>query len=449
MKNSTLAQWSSRWLFIMAATGSAVGLGNVWKFPYITGQNGGGAFVLMYLGLVALVGLPILMAEIMLGRRGAASPVMAVQRVAQESNLPKTWAWLGGAGIITAFFLLAIYSVIAGWAMAYVINGFSGTFNGMNAGQISRHFDNFLADPKQLLLWHTVFMGVTALIVSRGLQNGLERAIQILVPGLFIILLLLVGYSAMTPGFMQGVSFMFNPDFSQVTGAGFLLALGQAFFTLSIATASMLIYGAYLNKEASIFKAAASIALLDTLAAILAGLAIFPIVFTYNLSPTEGPGLVFKTLPIAFGEMPYGQVFSGLFFMLLVFAALGSSISMVEPIVAWVTERWKLLRVSATWLVSGLIWLVGVGAVFSFNIWEEYRLFGVWNYYELLDNLVFMILLPLGGLLLALFSGWFMKREYSFVELNIPTWMYEIWRFSVRYLGPLAVGVLVWMMLSS
>jgi neurotransmitter:Na+ symporter, NSS family len=446
MKNSKLAQWSSRWFFIMAATGSAVGLGNVWKFPYITGQNGGGAFVLMYLGLVALVGLPILMAEIMLGRRGAASPVKALERVALESGLPKAWAWLGGAGIITAFFLLAIYSVIAGWAMAYVINGFSGVFNGMDAGQISRYFDNFLKDPKQLLLWHSVFMGVTALIVSRGLQNGLERAIQILVPGLFIILLLLLGYSAMTPGFMQGVTFMFKPDFSQVTGAGFLLALGQAFFTLSIATASMLIYGAYLTKEASIFKAAASIAVLDTLAAILAGLAIFPIVFTYNLAPTEGPGLVFKTLPIAFGEMPYGQVFSGLFFMLLVFAALGSSISMVEPIVAWVTERWKIVRLHATWLVSGLIWLVGVGAVFSFNIWENYRLFGVWNYYELLDNLVFMILLPLGGLLLALFSGWFMKREYSFAELNIPHWMYHVWRFSVRYLGPVAVLVMAWMM---
>jgi NSS family neurotransmitter:Na+ symporter len=446
MQKSKLAQWSSRWFFIMAATGSAVGLGNVWKFPYITGQNGGGAFVLMYLGLVLLVGMPILMAEIMLGRRGAASPVMSLQKVALESKRSKHWAWLGGAGIITAFFLLAIYSVIAGWAMAYVISGFSGTFNGMDAAQISHFFDDFLADPKQLLLWHSIFMGVTAWIVSKGLQNGLERAIQILVPGLFIILLLLVGYAAMTPGFMQGVLFMFKPDFSQITSKGFLLALGQAFFTLSIATASMLIYGAYLTKKASIFKAAASIAFLDTLAAILAGLAIFPIVFTYNLTPTEGPGLVFKTLPIAFGEMPYGQAFSGLFFLLLVFAALGSSISMVEPIVAWVTERWKIIRWKATWLVSGLIWLVGVGAVFSFNLWKDYRLMGQWNYYDILDNLVFMILLPLGGLLLALFSGWFMKWEYSFEELNLPVWLYRVWRFSVRYLGPCAVGILIWMM---
>ena len=446
MKNSKIAQWSSRWLFIMAATGSAVGLGNIWKFPYITGQNGGAAFVLMYLGLVATVGLPILMAEIMLGRRGAASPVMALKRVAMESHLSKHWQWLGAAGLITAFFLLAVYSVIAGWAIAYVINGFTGVFDGLNATQISDHFDRFLENPQQLLLWHTIFMGVTAYIVSHGLQKGLERAIQILVPGLFIILLSLVAYAMTTPGFGEGMAFMFKPDFSQVTGASFLLALGQAFFTLSIATASMMIYGAYLSKDASIFKAAASVAFLDTMAAILAGIAIFPIVFTYNLSPAEGPGLVFKTLPIAFGEMPYGQVFSGFFFMLLVFAALGSSISMVEPIVAWVIERWKIARKLATYLVAAGIWLVGVGAVFSFNIWEDYRLFGRWNYYELLDHLVFFVLLPLGGLLIALFAGWFMKWEHAFDELKITHWMFRIWRFSVRYLGPLAVLLIVYMM---
>ena len=446
MNNSKLAQWSSRWLFILAATGSAVGLANVWKFPYITGQNGGAAFVLMYLGLVALVGLPILMAEIMLGRRGAASPVTAVQRVAVESQRSKHWAWLGGLGLITAFFLLSIYSVIAGQAMAYVVNGFSGVFNGKDAAFISQYYDDFLKSPKEMLLWHSVFMGVTAFIVSRGLHNGLERAVQVLVPGLFIILLVLVAYSTQLPGFAQGMEFMFKPDLSKITGASFMLALGQAFFTLSIATASMLIYGAYLGKEASIFKAAASIAVLDTLAAILAGIAIFPIVFTYGLSPAEGPGLVFKTLPIAFGEMPFGQMFSGLFFMLLVFAALGSSISMVEPIVAWVTERWNMARVFATWLVSGLIWLVGVGAVFSFNIWQEYRLFGYWNYYEILDHLLFFVLYPLGGLLLSLFAGWFMKWNHAFDELKIAHWMFRVWHFSVRYLGPLAIMIMTYVM---
>lgn len=446
MGKSKIAQWSSRWLFILAATGSAVGLGNIWKFPYITGENGGGIFVLMYLGLVVVIGLPVLMAEIMLGRRGAASPVKSLENVAVESGLPRTWGWLGFAGILTSFFLLSIYSVIAGWSMAYIFNAFDGTFDGMTALQTTQLFDNFVASPQKLLLWHTAFMGVTALVVSRGLHNGVETAIQILVPGLFLILLILVGYAATTPTFIDGIVFLFKPDISHLTTGSFLLALGQAFFTLSIATASMLIYGAYLQKDASIFKAAGSIAILDTLSAILAGLAIFPIVFAYNLTPAEGPGLVFKTLPIAFGQMPYGQFFGGLFFTLLVFAALGSSISMVEPMVAWVTERWKIARGYATLIMAGLVWLFGVGSVFSFNIWKDYRLMGRWNYYDLLDNLVFMILLPLGGLLLAIFAGWFMKRQFSRDELHMPQWMYTLWRFSIRFLAPLSVGIIIWMM---
>jgi NSS family neurotransmitter:Na+ symporter len=443
MAQSRIGQWSSRWLFILAATGSAVGLGNIWKFPYITGENGGGIFVLMYLGLILLIGIPVLMAEIMLGRRGGQSPVKSLEVVATESGRPKAWGWLGFAGILTAFFLLSIYSVIAGWSASYVFRAFSGTFNGLDAQQISFMYDSFLANPKQLMIWHTVFMGITALVVSRGLQNGVETAIQILVPGLFIILLILVAYSVTTPGFKEGFVFLFYPDFKEITASSFLLALGQAFFTLSIATASMLIYGAYLAKTASIAKAAGSIALLDTLSALLAGLAIFPIVYTYGLVPDEGVGLVFKTLPLAFGEMPYGQIFGGLFFLLLLFAALGSSISMVEPIVAWVTQRWKMARAFATWLVSGSIWLVGVGSVLSFNVWKDYRLFGRWNYYELLDDFVFMLLLPLGGLLIAVFAGWFMRRQFSFAELEIPEPLYNIWRFSIRYLAPLAVLVLV------
>lgn len=447
MTQSRIAQWSSRWLFILAATGSAVGLGNIWKFPYITGENGGGIFVLMYIALVVIIGLPVLMAEIMLGRRGAHNPVRSLERVATESGLPKTWGLLGFAGILTSFFLLSIYSVIAGWSAAYVFRAFSGTFNGQNAAAIVTLYDSFMANPWQLLWWHTVFMGITALVVSRGLENGVEKAIQILVPGLFLILLLLVGYAATTPGFKEGVVFLFKPDFKAITPHAFLLALGQAFFTLSIATASMLIYGAYLAKNTSILKAAASIAFLDTMSAILAGLAIFPIVFTYHLTPAEGPGLVFKTLPIAFGVMPYGQIFGGLFFLLLLFAALGSSISMVEPMVAWLIERFPIKRKMATWLASGAVWAFGIGSLLSFNVWKNYRLFDRWNYYELVDDLVFMILLPLGGLLLALFSGWFMKAKFSREELNIPFWMYQLWRFSVCILAPISVLIIVIMMI--
>ncbi len=442
MAKSRIGQWSSRWLFVFAATASAVGLGNVWKFPYITGENGGGIFVLMYVGLIIAIGIPVLMAEIMLGRRGGQNPVDSVEIVALESKLPKAWGWVGLIGIISAFFLLSIYSVIAGWAASYVVRAFSGAFNGLSAQDVVLMYDNFLASPSQVLLWHTVFMGVTAIIVSRGLQNGVEKTVQVLVPGLFIILLVLVGYSITTPGFKEGMTFLFKPDFTKITGSAFLLALGQAFFSLSIGTASMLIYGAYLAKNASIVKAAGSVAILDTLSALLAGIAIFPIVYTYGLEPTQGPGLVFKTLPLAFGEMPFGEMFGGLFFLLLVFAALGSSISMVEPIVAWVTQRWKITRIWATWLSSGLIWLVGLGAVLSLNVWQDYRLFGRWNYYELLDNFVFLLLLPLSGFVLALFAGWYMKREYSFAELKLPEKLYKLWQFSIRYLALVSVIVI-------
>ncbi len=427
----------------MAATGSAVGLGNIWKFPYVAGENGGGAFVLVYLGCVALIGLPVLMAEIMLGRRGGRSPVNSMARVAVESGRSERWFLLGLLGIITSFFLLSFYSVIAGWSAAYIFQTASGAFRDISALQIVELFDDFLASPWRLTFWHSVFMLITITVVSFGLHRGLERTIRVLVPGLFLILIILVLYSASTPGFMEGVRFLFKPDFSEFSGQAFLVALGHAFFTLSVATASMLIYGAYLQRSASIASTSVTIAFLDTLSAILAGLAIFPIVFTYALVPDVGPTLVFKSLPIAFGAMPGGSFFGSLFFLLLLFAALGSSISMVEPMVAWITERWKISRPKATWLTGGLIWLFGVGSLLSFNIWQEKRLLG-WNYYEIVDALVSLLLLPLGALLLAVFAGWFMTRQASEDELAMPNKrLYQSWRFLVRYVAPLAVLVIV------
>ncbi len=443
--SSRIAQWSSRWLFILAATGSAVGLGNVWRFPYITGLNGGGAFVLMYVGLVILIGMPVLMAEIMIGRRGAQNPVQSVANVAVESGLSPRWGWLGFAGILTSFFLLSIYSVIAGWSAAYIVRTFSGAFHGLTPAAVAASYDAFIANPLALIFWHSVFIIATGVVVARGLREGLEKAIEILVPGLFIILLILIAYAATTPGFQEGVTFLLKPNFEALTAKAFLTALGQAFFTLSIATASMLIYGAYLPKDASIFKASLCIAGLDTLAAILAGIAIFPIVFSYGLTPAEGPGLVFKTLPIAFGEMPYGTFFGGLFFTLLVFAALTSAISMVEPMVTWVMQRFQVKRVWATLWTAGLAWFVGIGAALSFNVWSPYRLLGRFNYYDILDTLVTMVLLPAGGLMLAVFAGFFVSRQISFEELAMPAWIYRIWRFSVRYFAPIAVIVMVYM----
>jgi len=443
-KSSSIGQWSSRWMFIMAATGSAVGLGNVWKFPYMTGQYGGSSFVIVYLLCILFVGLPILIAEIMIGRRGNASPAEATAKVAIESNRSRHWWWLGFFGMITAFLFLSVYSIVAGWTASYVLRSLQGSFVGVTPDQISQMFDDFLKDPWQLLLWHTFFMLITVVIVARGLKEGLEKAIGWMVPGLFLIVIILVGYALSTPGFMEGIKFMFRIDWAAIDTKSFLAALGHSFFTLSIATASMMIYGAYLERKAKIAKIAVTIATLDTLVALFAGMAIFPLVFTYGLPHDQGPSLVFKTLPIAFGEMPGGGIIGALFFTLLLLAALGSSISLVEPIVAWLIERWNMRRAVAAWLTSGLIWVLGFAALLSFNYWEDLKLFGHWTYYTFVDGLVSLVLLPVGGMLLAIYAGWVMKRKYSEEELMMPPWLYSIWRFIVRYFSPIAVIVIAW-----
>jgi len=441
--------WSSRWVFILAATGSAVGLGNIWKFPYIAGQNGGAAFVLVYLVCVALVAFPILMAEILIGRRGRQSPVNTMAFLAKESKRSRYWTLVGWLGLITAFLLLSFYSVIAGWSAAYVLRAWSGAFSAISSDQVGTLFDNFLANPYLMIFWHSFFMVVTVTIVAGGLHKGLERTIRVMVPALFIILLVLVGYAAVTTDFMAGLRFLFKADFSAITAEGFLWALGHAFFTLSIATASMMIYGAYLSRETSIGSMAITVTVLDTLVAILAGLAIFPIVLTYGLMPDEGAGLMFKTLPIAFGQMPAGSFFGGLFFLLLLFAALGSSISMVEPGVAYLIERFPLNRVKATIFIGGAIWFVGLGTALSFNVWQDVHLVGSMNFFAAIDALVSLVLLPLGGLMIAVFAGWFMTKKASRDELALQNeTLYQIWRFLIRYVAPISVLLIVWYSLS-
>ena len=435
-------QWSSRWMFILAATGSAVGLGNIWKFPYMTGENGGSAFVLLYLGCVLLVGLPVLIAEIMLGRRGAASPMNAMRNVAIESGCSKQWQWLGFAGILTSFLLLSYYSVIAGQAAGYIGKGFSGAFDGKDAQYIGELFDGFTANPFSVIMWHTFFIIASCLIVIRGLRAGLERGIRWMVPGLFVILLLLVAYASTTTGFQDGLKFLCAPKWDEINGQSFLAALGHAFFTLSIATGSMLIYGAYLGKSAAIGKTAIIVAIFDTGAALLAGMAIFPLVFSHGLEPAQGPALVFKTLPIAFGSMPLGHLVGGAFFILLLLAALTSAISMIEPIVAWVTQNTKLSRPVATFYTGASAWLLGIGSALSFNVWKDVHIINGWNFYEIIDNLVSLVLMPAGGLLLALFAGWFMQRQFSVNELQMSATAYQIWQVLIRFVAPIAVFII-------
>jgi NSS family neurotransmitter:Na+ symporter len=439
-RKSIHGHWSSRWAFILAATGSAVGLGNVWRFPYITGENGGGAFVLIYLLCVAIIGIPIMMAEIMLGRRGRQNPINTMRTLAAESGAKGIWAVLGVLGLLSGFFILSFYSVIAGWTLAYVFRAGSEMFTNATADGVNAIFAGLTDDPERVLAWHTIFMVMTMVVVSRGVRSGLEQAVRFLMPALFVLLLVLVGYAMNTDFFQQGVEFMFRPDFSRVTPTGVLTAMGQAFFSLSIGMGAIMIYGSYLPERASIARSTIAIAAADTVVALLAGLAIFPVVFANGLAPAQGPGLIFQTLPLAFGHMPWGRMFGVLFFLLLVFAAWTSAISLVEPLVTWLVEIRGMTRIKAAAWAGIATWLLGVANVLSFNEWSGVTLFGQ-TIFGILDFLTSNVMLPVGGLLIALFAGWVMKREASEEELALRAVLYDAWYFLIRFVTP--VGVLL------
>lgn len=438
-KKSVHGAWSSRLAFILAATGSAVGLGNIWKFPYITGENGGGAFVIVYLLCILLIGIPIMIAETMLGRRSQQNPIETMELLTEEAGADKNWHYLGWMGVIAGMLILSYYSVIAGWALAYIVKAFMGSFFNADATAIKEMFNGFVASPVQLIFWHSLFMLATMLIVVRGVHNGLEKAVQILMPGLFVLMILLVGYAMTTGSYLQGLHFLFNPDFSKLTSDAVLTAMGHAFFTLSLGMGAIMVYGSYLPKGISITNTVLWIAGADTAVALLAGIAIFPIVFANDLHPASGPGLIFQTLPIAFGAMTGGWLMGILFFVMLTVAALTSSISLIEPAVAWLVENKDFSREKAS-LWSGLAtWLLGLGTVFSFNVWSNVKFFDR-NIFELLDYLTANLMLPIGGFCIAVFAGWIMKRQHSEEELNMSTAAnYQLWKILISYVAPSAV----------
>jgi NSS family neurotransmitter:Na+ symporter len=455
---SVHGMWSSRAVFIMATVGSAVGLGNIWKFPYITGEYGGGAFVVVYLLCIALIGVPIMMAEILLGRRGRASPIVTMKTLAREQGASSAWSLVGYAGVVAGFLILSFYSVIAGWALAYVFQAASGGLNGVDSAAAESLFGDLVGSPGQLLVWHSVFMVMTIVVVARGVRHGLERAVTILMPALFVMLLVMVGYAWVEGDFARGFAFLFNTDFSKVfqlctgspdnlqcqfTGEPLLVAMGHAFFTLSLGMGAIMAYGAYVPDRASITGATITIAAADTIVALLAGLAIFPIVFASGLEPGAGPGLIFQTLPIAFGSMPGGQWFGTIFFVLLVFAAWSSSISLVEPAVAWLVESRRWRRSTAAFVIGGFAWMLGIGSVLSFNLWsgEEYQLFGK-TLFDLKDFLASNIMLPLGGLLIALFVGYGAGRQMALEELAISRQhLFDAWWRVIRYVSPVGIAI--------
>jgi neurotransmitter:Na+ symporter, NSS family len=438
--------WTTRATFLLAAIGAAVGLGNVWRFPYLAGTSGGGAFVIVYLGCVMAIAIPILIAELMLGRRGRGSPPAAMARIAIESGRSQAWSVVGWLGAWSGFLIVSFYSVIGGWAIHYVGVTLSGAFQGANGARSEALFTHLQGSPWIMTGWHTAFMAFTVVIVARGLNRGIEAAVRLLMPALFAMLLVMVGYAAMAGDLGGGWRFLFGFAPDAVTGQVVLLAIGQAFFSIGVAMGLMMMYGAYLPSDQPIPRYAVIIALADTLVALLAGLAIFPLVFAHGLDPAQGPGLIFVTLPVAFGNMPLGTVFGGMFFLLLVFAAVTSAIALIQPMVARVGELPAMTSGRAALLVGAAAWLLGIASVLSFNHWADVAPLawlpgaGSRTAYELLDFVTANLLMPLGGVLIAVFAGWLIPDRV--LSEALPGWRsgsFRLWRVAVRYLAPLAI----------
>ena len=436
--------WTSRFAFLMASVGFAVGLGNIWRFPYVTGENGGGAFVLVYLACAVGIGVPILMAEIMIGRRGGKSPPDSMQNVAQEEGRAPSWRWVGNLNLGAAFLIEIVYCVIAGWVLYYLFQSLSGGFSDMNADVAAATFNGLLASTSTMLFWTIVGLAITGAIVYSGVQGGIEKAVTVLMPTLFILLVILVIYNIFNGGFPEAVSYLFSVDFSKINGGVWLAAVSQAFFSMGVAMAGMMTFGSYLPKNISIARSAVIIMFADTLVAILAGLVIFPAVFSNGMDPAGGPGLIFQILPIAFSQMPGGYIVGALFFVLLSVAAITSMVGLIEPLVAWMQDVHKATRERATIIMVSLIGVFSILSVLAYNSLSHLQIMGK----GLNDSLSFLsdsIMLPLGGLLIAVFAGWCVSKAASKDELNMDSdILYSAWHFMIRFVVPVGVAVILY-----
>jgi NSS family neurotransmitter:Na+ symporter len=439
-------RWSSRATFLFATIGCAVGLGNLWRFPYIAGENGGGAFVLVYLGFVLMAGIPLIMAELAMARRGRSNPVATTAAISHQESGHRRWQLIGWLSILAPLLGLSFYGVVAGWSLEYLLLAASDRFTGINPGQAAALFDDVLDSPGRMLFWFSLVTVSVAAVVGSGVRRGIEAASNIMMPALFILLLGLAGYACTVGDASAAASFLFKPDFSSLTAQGVLMAFGQCLFSLAVGTGAMLAYGAYLPPETSIPGAAWIIGLADTAAALLAGMLIFPIVFSSGLDPGEGPGLIFVTLPIAFSDMPGGQIFGSLFFLLVFFAAYTSALGMMEPFVSWLEDRPRWNRRRAAMLTAAVVWFLGLAAVFSFNFWKNFTPLDMIpqmqgrTVFSILDYLVSNLILPINALMIALIAGWAIASTRMRKDIGIQSDMsWAVWQFSVRFLAPATI----------
>ncbi|MEZ5573974.1 MAG: sodium-dependent transporter [Halioglobus sp.] len=434
--------WSSRFTFLMASVGFAVGLGNIWRFPYVTGENGGAAFVLVYLACAFGIGAPVLMAELLIGRRGQGSPTSAMASLARQNNRSGHWRVVGAMGLLAAYTIEIIYAVVVGWVLWYLFKAISTGFDGVDAAASQAQFTAVLDDNLGMLAWTLVGLVITGLIIYAGIKDGIERAVVIMMPTMFLLLLGLAVYNYFAGGFDEALRWLFTPDFSKIGFGTLLAAIGQAFFSLSVAMAGMMVYGSYLPKSVSITRSALLIVVMDTAVALLAGLVVFPAVFNYGLDPAAGAGLIFQTLPVAFAQMPGGHLFSVLFFLILAVAGITSMVGLIEGVNAWVEDRYAMPRHKSAMLVVGSVAVFSVISILTYNMLEDWRVGGL-NFNDVMDFFSNQILLPLGGLLIAIFAGWAMSKQSTRDELDTDTSSsYELWYFLIRFVVPPALLVI-------
>lgn len=424
--------------FVLAAAGSAVGLGNIWKFPYLAGTNGGGAFLLIYVAFVLTIGLSVMLAEFAIGRAGQRNPVGAIRSLGGGG----AWPAVGGLGVLAGFTILSFYSVVGGWTLAYALKALSSALAHSDAKALGAAFGAFIAEPWGVTLFHSAFMALTIVVIMGGVRGGIERASRILMPLLAILVVILAVRAVTLPGAAKGLHFLFDPDFSKVTWATVNAALGQAFFSLSLGMGTMLTYASYLDRQTHLPKTAFQVTMLDTGFAVVAGMMVLPAVFAFGFDPAAGPGLTFITLPAVFAQLPAGQAFAFLFFVLLAIAALTSAVSILEPVVAWLIDERGIARRKAT-LGAGIVaWTLGIPSALSLGPWKDMTIAGK-GFLDAMDYLASNIMLPVGGIFLALFVGWrIADRAVEEVTSDgvHPFALVRVWVFFCRFVAPAAVA---------
>ncbi|MEE4200112.1 sodium-dependent transporter [Erythrobacter sp.] len=454
--------WSSRSAFILAAIGAAVGLGNVWRFPTLAGENGGGAFVLVYVAFVFLLGLPLVISEIFLGRTGQDDAVGSIRKVAQRSGVSEAWSGFGIMGVVAAFLIVSFYSVVAGWVLYYVgVMGadfvgalaagdpLRGALPGESQEAIQGRMGDLFADPMLLLAMHFAFMGVTLYIVARGIGSGIEAAATVLMPMFFVLLIGITIYGAFAGDMGEALAFLFTPDFSKLTSQSLNTALGQALFSLSLGVAGLITYGSYIKGSDGLGSTSLTIAFADTGVALIAGMMIFPIVFAVGLDPAAGPTLVFQTLPFAFQTMPAGSLIGLLFFVLILVAAVTSSISLLEVPTAWGIGEMGWSRTTSALIFGGSAFLVGIACLLGYNVWADVRPLGFWDLFadtdilDTIDGFTGKVMLPLGAFFTAIFVGWRADRRLVQEMTGLSGSWLALWRFLIAWLCPLAVGLIL------